>query len=380
MRNHAMILATSAAALFAASPVSAQSATAQSNATLGKISNQYICTLDNATPRGNVRSEANKAAGPVLGEVLHTYQHTIKGFAVRAAALSNGRSAVAEMRRANPRITACEQDQVMKAFQVRVSAKPGGGGGTGEQTPPGINAVGGYVDMSGSTKTAFVIDSGIDLNHPDLNVDAGRSRSFVGGDAGDKNGHGTHVAGTIGAKKNTIGVVGVAAGVKLVSVRVLGASGSGSTSGVIAGVDYVKSIGQTGDVANMSLGGGYSAALNQAVESASAKVAFSLAAGNESTDASNRSPASADGSNIYTVSAVNSSKVFASFSNYGDPVDYAEPGVSIRSTYKGGGYASLSGTSMAAPHMAGLLLVGGLKSCGSASGDPDGNPDPFGCH
>ena len=315
MRNHAMLLATSVAALFAAGPAGAQSATAESKATLGKISNQYICTLDNATPRGSVRSEAAKAAGPVLGEVLHTYENTIKGFAVRTAALSNGRSAVAEMRRASPRITGCEQDQVMKAFQVRASAKPGGGGSTGETTPPGITAVGGYVDMSGSSKTAFVIDSGIDLDHPDLNVDVGRSRSFVGGDADDKNGHGTHVAGTIGAKKNTIGVVGVAAGVKLVAVRVLGANGSGSTSGVIAGVDYVKSIGGVGDVANMSLGGGYSAALNQAVENASGTVKFALAAGNESDDASNHSPASADGSNIYTISAVNASKAFASFSN-----------------------------------------------------------------
>ncbi|WP_223276296.1 S8 family serine peptidase [Sphingomonas daechungensis] len=235
--------------------------------------------------------------------------------------------------------------------------------------------------MSGSTKTAFVIDSGIDLTHPDLNVDTARSKSFVGGDAGDKNGHGTHVSGTIGAKKNGVGVVGVAAGIRLVAVRVLGANGSGSTSGVIAGIDYVKSIGKSGDVANMSLGGGFSQALNDAVVSASASVKFALAAGNESDDANNHSPASANGSNIYTVSAVDSSKKFASFSNYGNPpVDYAEPGVSILSTYKGGGYATLSGTSMASPHMAGLLLVGGLRSCGTATSDPDGNSDPFGCH
>ncbi|WP_395624019.1 S8 family serine peptidase [Sphingomonas daechungensis] len=352
-----------------ASPAAAQSA--------DKISNQYICTFARSMPGADVRNEAAKAAGPVLGQVLFTYEHAIKGFAVHTAALSNGRSAVAEMKRANPKIAGCEQDQVMK-----IVARPGGGGGGGaEQTPPGITAVGGSVDMSGSTKTAFVIDSGIDLTHPDLNVDTARSKSFVGGDAGDKNGHGTHVSGTIGAKKNGVGVVGVAAGIRLVAVRVLGANGSGSTSGVIAGIDYVKSIGKSGDVANMSLGGGFSQALNDAVVGASASVKFALAAGNESDDANNHSPASANGNNIYTVSAVDSSKKFASFSNFGNPpVDYAEPGVSILSTYKGGGYATLSGTSMASPHMAGLLLVGGLKSCGTATSDPDGNSDPFGCH
>lgn len=374
MRIHAVLLASSAAALFAAAPAQAKAG--------DKISHQYICTFDRAMPGASVRNEANKAAGKVLGEVLFTYEHAIKGFAVHTAALPNGRSPVAEMRAANSKITGCEQDQVMSIIQSRGAGRPGGGGGGGsETTPPGITLVGGSVDMSGSSKTAFVIDSGIDLTHPDLNVDVPRSRSFVGGDAGDKNGHGTHVSGTIGAKKNGTGVVGVAAGIRLVSVRVLGANGSGSTSGVIAGIDYVKLIGQSGDVANMSLGGGYSQALNDAVVNASAKVKFALAAGNESDDASKHSPASAEGANIYTVSAVDSSKKFASFSNYGNPpVDYAEPGVSILSTYKGGGYATMSGTSMASPHMAGLLLVGGLKSCGAATSDPDGKADPFGCH
>ncbi|HET6942721.1 MAG TPA: S8 family serine peptidase [Sphingomicrobium sp.] len=375
MRIHAVLLASSSAALFAAAPATA--------AQPEKISNQYICTFDRAMPGANVHNEASKAAGKVLGQVLFTYQHAIKGFAVHTAALPNGRSPVAEMRAANPRITACEQDQVMSIIQSRGNAKPGGGGGGGgaETIPPGITAVGGSVDMSGSTKTAFVIDSGIDLDHPDLNVDVARSRSYVGGDPDDKNGHGTHVSGTIGAKKNGTGVVGVAAGIRLVSVRVLGPSGSGSTSGVIAGVDYVKSIGKTGDVANMSLGGGFSQVLNDAVKSASANVKFALAAGNESDNAGNHSPGSTEGSNIYTVSAVDGSKKFASFSNFGNPpVDYAEPGVGVLSTYKGAGYATLSGTSMASPHMAGLLLVGGLKSCGTASSDPDGNSDPFGCH
>jgi subtilisin family serine protease len=128
----------------------------------------------------------------------------------------------------------------------------------------------------------------------------------------------------------------------------------------------------------MSLSGTYSQALNDAVTLAAEKILFSLAAGNQSIDANSRSPASANGNNIYTVSAIDSGDGFAYFSNYGSSVDYAAPGVNVLSTYKGGGYATMSGTSMAAPHMAGILLAGeGSSTCSNASGDPDGNPDPI---
>ena len=373
MRIVHALLATAVGGLISSAPVHAQ-ATAESDARLAKISNQFICTLDSSTPRGNVRAEAARAAGPVLGEILFTYEHTIKGFAVRASA-QPGKNPVAEMRRANPRIQSCEQDQVMKAFVVQ----KGGGAPSGQLTPWGITRVGGV--GSPSSNTAWVIDSGIDLDHPDLTVDVGRSVSFVsGGDPDDKNGHGTHVAGTIAAKANGFGVVGVSPGTTVVSVRVLGASGSGSTSGVIKGVDYVGATGGSGDVANMSLGGGYSKALNDAVISASARVKFTIAAGNSAANAQNYSPASANGSNIYTVSASDSSDRLASFSNFGSDVDWAEPGVGIQSTYKGGGYATMSGTSMAAPHLAGILVQGGVKPCGTISGDRDNSPDQIGCH
>jgi subtilisin family serine protease len=199
--------------------------------------------------------------------------------------------------------------------------------------------------------------------------------------ADDGNGHGTHVAGTIAAKNNTVGVIGVAYDASVVAVKVLDSRGSGSYSGVIKGVDYVAATGKAGDVANMSLGGPVSQALDDAVVAASNKgIFFALAAGNDGAHANNSSPARANGANIYTVSAMNSSDTWASFSNYGNPpVDYCAPGVSIKSTWKGGAYNTISGTSMASPHVAGVLLMTGGKpaTSGNVKGDPDGTADPI---
>jgi len=206
-----------------------------------------------------------------------------------------------------------------------------------------------------------VIDTGIDLDHPDLHVDVARSRNFVTRETSpdDLNGHGTHVAGTIAAEKDGAGVVGVAPGSTVVAIRVLNRRGSGSNADVIAGVDWVAKNGVAGDVANMSLGGSRSDALDTAVINASANVKFALAAGNETDDADNHSPGRVNGDNIYTIAAFSTTNgAWASFSNYGKPpVDYAEPGVSVLSTWKDGGYNTISGTSMATPHMAGILLL-----------------------
>ena len=370
-----------------ASVAQAQTATAEADVSLGKISNQYICTFDSSVSRANVSSETGKAVGPALGQILHIYRNSIRGFAVRMPATPN-RSAVAELRANNPRITACEQDQVVKAFAPPPGKGPGGGSGSPppEEVPWGITRVGG--PGSQSANTAWVIDSGIDLDHPDLHVDVPSSVSFVGDSPEDENGHGTHVAGTIAAiGGNGIGVGGVSPGTTVVAVRVLNRRGSGSWSGVIAGVDYVAEHGEAGDVANMSLGGGFSQAVNDAVEAASANVKFTIAAGNSGDDANDYSPASATGSNIYTVSASDINNVMPSWSNYGNPpVDWAEPGVSIKSTYKGGGYTTMSGTSMAAPHLAGILVQGNVTQCRKTDGsllfvssDPDGKPDKVGC-
>ena len=308
-------------------------------------------------------------------EIIHTYGHTLHGFAAKL------NKQQLDVLKKDKRVKRIEQDQLVTL------AKPSWAGGGGddpvaEQTTPwGITRVNG--GASGVGKTAWVIDSGIDLDHPDLDVDVARSRSFLGGkdanDPDDTNGHGTHVAGTIAAINNSEGVIGVAAGAKVISVRVLNRRGSGSFSGVIAGVEYVGANGEAGDVANMSLGGGYSQALNDAVIAASNPVIFCLAAGNESDDANNHSPASANGSHIVTVSASDSNDNFASYSNYGNPpIDWCAPGSGIESTWKNGGYNTISGTSMATPHVAGVLLLNPNVSktgLSTVNGDPDNSPD-----
>jgi subtilisin family serine protease len=201
---------------------------------------------------------------------------------------------------------------------------------------------------------AYVIDTGIDTSHPDLNVV--EFQQYAGGPHKDCNGHGSHVAGTIGAKDNTEGVVGVAPGIPLHAVKVLNCSGSGTWSDVISGINYVAAKAPAGSVANMSLGGPANQAVDDAVQNAAKTVFFAVAAGNSSADACGSSPARAgSGTNngVATAAATDSADNEASFSNFGACVDIWAPGVNILSTYKGGGYATLSGTSMASPHVAG---------------------------
>ena len=330
---------------------------------------------DNPTlTKDYVRSLAVDGLNLKSDNIDEVYSSTINGIAV------NLTDNEVQRLRQDKRVLYIEQDRVIALAPPPGKGPPGGGGNPPvQETPWGITRVGGAVNYTGGN-VAWIIDTGIDSTHPDLNVDASRGFSAFtkGKDEGteDGNGHGTHVAGTIAAINNSIGVVGVAAGATVIPVKVLDSRGSGSYSGVIAGVDFVGANGNTGDVANMSLGGGVSSALDAAVVAASSKVKFSLAAGNESDNANNHSPARANGPNIYTISAMSQGDNWASFSNYGNPpIDYCAPGVSILSTWKGGGYNTISGTSMAAPHAAGVLLVGTAKSSGTVNGDPDGNAD-----
>jgi subtilisin len=240
----------------------------------------------------------------------------------------------------------------------------------------------GYGDGTGTT--AWILDTGIDYSHPDLLVDKERSISFVAGitSADDDNGHGTHIAGIIGAKNNTIGTLGVASGASLIGLKILDANGDGRLSYAIKALTHVQSRGSAGDVVNISMSlEDISDILDKEIIGvADRDIYVTIAAGNEAKLASTFSPARTSGKNIYTVSAVDSLNNFASFSNYGnDAVDFAAPGVRVPSTYLDGKYAYMSGTSMAAPHVAGILLInkGKVNSKGSAQGDPDGNPDPL---
>ncbi len=303
-------------------------------------------------------------------------EHAARGFSAMIPA-----PAVEKIRN-DPRVAILEQDgPVSLIFPVEIAARPGGPGGGGQTTPWGITRVGGAGDGTG--KTAWVIDTGIDLSHADLNTSKSCHANFVTkgkSSPEDGNGHGTHVAGTIAAKNNSLDVVGVAANAYVCAVRVLDNAGFGSWEVVTAGVNHVAANGKSGDVANMSLGGsGSSATLEKAITDAAAKgIKFVIAAGNDGGNAANYTPARVNGTNIYTISAIDSKDCMASWSNWGNPpVDYAAPGVSILSTKKGGGTTTMSGTSMAAPHAAGILLLGAAKTSGSASCDPDGNPDPI---
>ena len=174
----------------------------------------------------------------------------------------------------------------------------------------------------------------------------------------------------------------MASGANLVSLRVLDATGDGVLSSIIQALAYVNANGKAGDVVNMSLGEDVtSQTLDQQVQFTASKGIFiAIAAGNDSKPAINYSPGRANGPNIYTVSAIDSLDNFASFSNYGnDAVDIAAPGVAVTSTFKNGGYATMSGTSMATPHVAGLLLLKGnnINHSGTAKNDPYGTPDPI---
>ncbi|HLK99786.1 MAG TPA: S8 family serine peptidase [Myxococcaceae bacterium] len=204
-----------------------------------------------------------------------------------------------------------------------------------------------------SGPTVFVIDTGINA-HPDLNL-VGHV-NYAGGKNSDCNGHGTHVAGTVGAKDDSNFVVGVAPGVAVFGVKVLGCNGSGTWSGIISGMDFVAGHSASQKVANMSLGGGFNQAVNDAAaRMVASNVAVAVAAGNDGSDAKNYSPASEP--SVLTVAAHDSNNANASWSNFGALIDLSAPGVSVLSTSSSGGTTTMSGTSMASPHVAGALAL-----------------------
>jgi subtilisin family serine protease len=237
-------------------------------------------------------------------------------------------------------------------------------GARAQTTPCGITRAGGAAN-AGTARWIWIVDTGIDLDHPDLFVVTSYSASFVGGTADDCHGHGTHVAGTAAARNNSIGVVGVAANAPVVAVRIFGCSGGSSTSTILSGLNHVASNDLAGDVVNMSLGGYYGSGCSSGssyktiVNSLSnAGTRIAVAAGNSSANANYYQPACLNATNLVTIASMTCNKGWSSFSNYGrGPCDFIATGSSVYSTYKNGGYATLSGTSMATPHVAGIMQV-----------------------
>ena len=314
------------------------------------VKGQYIVVLDEvaAGPRGDfsmARQVADVLTSAFGGNVTRVYQHAISGFAVTmpeaaARALAN-----------DPRVALVEEDAVV-SLNATQSNPPWGLDRIDQRDRP-LNAA--YVyNWTGSGVRAYVLDTGIRTTHTQFGGRAAVSFDAFGGNGQDCNGHGTHVAGTIGGS-----TYGVAKSVSLRAVRVLNCSGSGTTSGVIAGIDWVTRNHVKPAVANMSLSGGASSSIDTAVNnSINAGVTYVVAAGNNyGANACNYSPARV--ANAITVGSSTSTDARSSFSNIGTCLDIFAPGSSVTSAWSTSDTATntISGTSMASPHVAGVAAL-----------------------
>nr|ACZ28128.1 serine proteinase [Beauveria bassiana] len=287
------------------------------------------------------------------------YEKVLKGF---SATLNQEQL---DRLRHDPDVETIEQDAIVSINAVVRQAGAPWGLGRISHRARGATTYD-YDSSAGAGTCVYVIDTGVYDSHPDFEGRAKQIKSFVSGTS-DGHGHGTHCAGTIGSK-----TYGVAKKASIFGVKVLEDSGSGSLSGVIAGMDFVATDRKSrpcskGTVASMSLGGGHSATVNQAAARLQASGVFvAVAAGNDNRDAAQTSPASEP--SVCTVGATDSSDRHSSFSNFGKAVDIFAPGTGILSTWNNGGTNTISGTSMATPHIAGLgayLLALGKGTAGN---------------
>ena len=335
-------------AVFVSSPVSSQRKDKlRKNA--NKIENSYIVVLDDSVvgERGRFSIApyiASELALTHRGKLMRTYQHALNGFAVEMSPED------AETLSQDFRVKFVEEDGVVQADATQ-SNPPWGLDRIDQRNLP-LNASYTF-NWTGSGVRAYVIDTGIRTSHSQFGGRASNVFDAFGGSGADCNGHGTHVAGTIGGS-----TYGVAKSAMLRGVRVLNCSGSGSNSGVIAGVDWVTNNHINPAVANMSLGGGASSALDTAVNNlANSGVPIAVAAGNSNVDACTSSPARA--ANAITTGSITQSGARSSFSNFGTCLDIFAPGSGILSSWFSSdtATATLSGTSMASPHVAGVAAL-----------------------
>lgn len=325
-------------------------------------------------------SNLRNATGISSNKVLAEYADVVVGFSatLNAAELSRLSN--------HPDVAGVYQDYYVNIEPQSDQGTPEEFSPEGQTTPCAISNAGGYSDGSSKFNWIWILDTGIDLDHPDLNVQTllPYAVSFIPGQtAEDGNGHGTHVAGIAAAKNNGIGIVGVSAGAKVVPVKVLPNGGSGgSMSYIIQGLNHVATYDKPMDVVNMSIGGypfpnceNSNIPLRDAVKNLGTSGTYvCMASGNNAGNASLNSPGCINGPRVFTVGAMTCAQLCYGGPNWGTPVvDWVATGHNVYSTYKNGGYATLTGTSQATPVVAGIIhargaapVSGGTITCGNS--------------